>query len=143
MKFLRSLEKVPVLEKLVCVLLSVGGWPGPHMGPSLDHKTTERRREIKSLSTVNMGKKGDQGLQTQVLGEGKPGRGYRPDTRSEANVERRGHGRPRRRYLSGAVSHCSAPFHGCHSRLHALCCESPHFLRSSTKVQISVKFPTF
>lgn len=88
-----------MLERPECVLFSTGGWPSPHVGPSLDHKTTERR-EIKSLSMVNLGKKGDQGLQTQMLGEGKAGGEYRPDNRSEANVERRNHGRPRRRYLS-------------------------------------------
>lgn len=44
-------------ERPVCVLCSVCEWPSPHMRLSLEHKAIERRKEIKSLSRVNVGRK--------------------------------------------------------------------------------------
>ena len=54
---LGSLEKGPALEKLVPGLLSVCGWPGPHLRATPDHKTTGGREEMKSLTWENVGKK--------------------------------------------------------------------------------------
>lgn len=46
-----------MLERPVCVLFSVCKWPSPYLRLNLDHKAIERRKEIKSLSRVNMGRK--------------------------------------------------------------------------------------
>lgn len=46
-----------MLEKLAQVLLRVCVRPGPHARPDSDHKSRERREEIKSLPRENVGKR--------------------------------------------------------------------------------------